>query len=156
MQIFLRFTYDINGILLVDLKDSAGNERHLTLGVEEESEEIIRQIEKLKQLWTEPKDIEEIDLTRKRALRLYHDLTDPEIKQKLKDRIFEFEKVLQDLHGDPFGSIKEALKLKKDLDRIELLYLPEDGMADGYMGSFLEWYENRQEEQDDEGWSPDA
>lgn len=157
VQFLLRFTYDINGILLVDLKDNTGNERHLTLGVEEESEEITRQIEKLKQLRREPKEIEEIDLVRRRAQKLFHDLPDQEIKQKLGMRIVAFEKTLSDLHGDPFGSIKEALELKKDLDRIEQSCLPDpDGLADGYLDSFLEWYENRQEEQEDQSRSPET
>ena len=146
----LRYSYDINGILLVDAKVlSTGEERHLILGAENDSAQTRMQIEMLKKLRTDPREDEEAKLLLQRAERLYQQLADQGSRKELAGQIERFE---QQLTEDPVRAKKEAAVLAELLDKLEQEYFAFFQMPDEYMENFLNWYEDQQEDYDDQGW----
>lgn len=148
----LRYSYDINGILLVDAKVlSTGEEKHLILGAEDDSAQTRMQIEMLKKLRTDPREDEETKLLLQHAERLYQQLTDQSAREELAGRIERFERQLA---ADPLQAKKDAAGLAELLEKLEQEYFAFFQMPDEYMESFLSWYEDQQEDYGDQGWRP--
>ncbi len=148
-KVALRYSYDINGILLVDAKVlSSGEERHLILGNEEENEETQRQIAMLQRLRSDPRETEENKLLMKRAERVYQQLTDTSARESLAAQISLFDT------RDSILIRKEGARLRELLEKLEQEYFAEYMLRDDYMDDFLKWYEEQQDEFDAQGWKP--
>ena len=150
----LRYTYDINGILLVDATLLAtGEEKHLVLGADDADERTRQQIALLERLRSDPHEAEENKLLLSRARSVYQQLTNAFAKERLAAQIQRFEITMAQ---DIYMIQKEGTALMALLDELEKKYLDQYDIPDAYLDSFLDWYENNsgQDEDDEQGWSP--
>ena len=154
-SVSVRFTYDINGILLVDAVLLSGqDERHLVLGVDEETEEIRDRIEMLKRLRTDPREMEETRLLQARAEHDYQLLADPPARELLARQLQRYVYAIG--RQDIYEIQKEGSALTALLEDLERKYLSDFAVPDDYMEQFLDWYEQQGGSEDDEpqGWYP--
>ena len=149
-SVLLRYTYDINGILLVDaVVQSSEEERHLILGAGDDSPETRMQIEMLKRLREDPRENAEIKLLLQRAEGLYQQLTDQYARLLLAAKIEQLERQLS---ADPLRAKKDAAELAALLEKLEQEFFSFFQVPDEYMEDFLDWYEDQQEDYEDQGW----
>ena len=142
----------INGILLVDAKViSTGEERHLILGVEDDSEETRTQIEMLKKLRIDSREDEETKILLQQAESIYQQLADQDVRKELAAQIERFE---QQLAANPVQAKKEAAALANLLEKLGREYFAFFQIPDKYIESFLDWYEDQQKDYYDQGWRP--
>ncbi len=156
-KVKLRFTYDINGILLVDaVLLSRNEERHLVLGADDDSEYTKKQIEKLKELRSAPWEAEENKFLQAYAERVYQQLNDDYAKERLSGQLLAFTGAMK-TQQDVYEIQKEGKALTALLKSLEREYLSEYEIHDKYIDEFLDWYEERdidEDEEDSQGWNP--
>ena len=150
-KISIRFTYDINGILLVDaVLLSKKEERHLVLGVDEENDYIKEQIAKLQKLRSAPWEAEENRYLQAYAERVYQQLNDSNPKERLSAALQSFTKTLKQ-RQDIYAIKKEGIALASLLKEIEQEYLSDSGLNTGEIDDFLDWYGSNDGD-DPQGW----
>ncbi|MBQ2616507.1 MAG: Hsp70 family protein [Synergistaceae bacterium] len=153
----VRFTYDINGILLVDATILSNNEEHhLILGADDDSEYTKKQIEKLKELRTAPWEAEENRFLQAYAERVYQQLSDDDARKKLSSQLLAFTAAMR-TQQDVYAIQREGKALTVLLKILEREYLSEYEIHDRYIEEFLNWYEERNiqdDEDDSQGWNP--
>lgn len=119
-SIDVRFSYDINGILEVDVKVNSTGVTHQKVFLRDNKqlsdEEIAERRKHLASLKSHPKDQEDIQLLLSRAQRLFTDSTGSD-REFLATCIARFEQVLD---GQEARKVKEAIKLfERQLDALE-------------------------------------
>lgn len=103
-HIIARYTYDINGILIVDIKVPSTGKNYQKILSESLSEgELKSRMEKLNKMRTDPKDLpENMELIER--LEQIHAEVSPEQKQAVIDMIDIFGKALSS--GSPVGIVR--------------------------------------------------
>lgn len=139
-KIVVRYTYDINGILFVDLRVvSTGKEHHLLLGADDEDEKIKEQVAALDQYRREAKYTEEQDLLLARAESIFRQLNNEEARSRLAAGISRMEEAKQ--KQSPYAIRTAMAELSEMLHELERdypeVYIPEDS----YYNEFLRWYD---------------
>ncbi|MBQ7214950.1 MAG: Hsp70 family protein [Synergistaceae bacterium] len=150
-KIKIRFTYDINGILLVDaVLVSKKEERHLVLGVDEESDYIKEQIAKLQKLRSAPWEAEENRYLQAYAERVYQQLNDRNAQERLSAALQDFTRAMKQ-RQDIYAIKKEGIALAALLKELEQEYLSDYGINNDGIDEFLDWYGSN-EDDDPQGW----
>ena len=116
-QIIARYTYDINGILIVDIKvPSTGKNYQKVLSESLSEGELKSRMEKLNKMRTDPKDLpENMELIEK--LEQIHAEVSPEQKQAVIDMIDIFGKALSS--GSPVGITRARRMIEKNLPKLD-------------------------------------
>jgi len=145
----IRFTYDINGLLVIDTHVlSTGLKKQMVFvnGVSTEvDDDLAKQMKELEKLKISPKDEEENKLLLARAESLYAQLTG-DAKETLQTLIYRFNKLL--VSGTKGKILKAAKGLKQYMDTMELIYLNKQDI-DSDLDGFEEWFDQLEEEEDD-------
>lgn len=94
-DVMVRFTYDINGILMIDFQiKSTGEKKRKIISDAVSEEELEERCKELEMLKTNPADLSENRLILDRLETLYNEIS-PQYKDFVKDLMVEFIKVLQ-------------------------------------------------------------
>lgn len=164
-KVQVRYTYDINGILVVDVHVvSTGQEKQLVIRndkIKLSEKELKKRLEQLNKLKIHPRDLEENRLVLARAEKLHRETTGY-IREQIDSRVQYFNYYLG--RQDVLSINKGRKQLNLFLDYVEEQCLQEaafEGTADG----FSRWYESskqavdaqdqvdyRKEEQEYELW----
>lgn len=164
-KVRVRYTYDINGILVVDVHVvSTGQEKQLVIRndkIKLSEKELKKRLEQLNKLKIHPRDLEENRLVLARAEKLHRETTGY-IREQIDSRVQYFNYYLG--RQDVLSINKGRKQLNLFLDYVEEQCLQEaafEGTADG----FSRWYESskqavdaqdqvdyRKEEQEYELW----
>lgn len=146
----VRFTYDINGLLVVDLHVPSTNERKQLVfvnGVSQEAdEELKKQIQALEKLVIAPKDDQANQAIIARAEGLYAQLSG-EPKAAMAEYIKGFSKMLD--MGSKTKVLKAAKALNAYMDQCEQLYLQKQELTDD-LDDFQAWFSALGDAEDDE------
>ena len=141
-KVRVRYTYDINGILVVDVQViSTGREKQLVIRndkIKLSEEELKKRLEQLNKLKIHPRDLEENRLVLARAERLHRETTG-RIRELLEERVQYFNDYLG--RQDRLSINKARKQLNLFLDYVEERCLQGTTLgrtADG----FPEWYES--------------
>ena len=139
-HVIVRYSYDINGLLVVDLQvPSTGEKKQLVFvnGVSQEADEDLKkQMLELEKLVIAPKDDQNNQVILARAEGLYAQLNgDP--KKKLAEHIKTFTKML-DL-GSKTKVMKASKALMAYMDLCEQLYLQDNGLSEN-LDDFQTWF----------------
>lgn len=141
-KVRVRYTYDINGILVVDVQViSTGREKQLVIRndkIKLSEEELKKRLEQLNKLKIHPRDLEENRLVLARAERLHRETTG-RIRELLEERVQYFNDYLG--RQDMLSINKARKQLNLFLDYVEERCLQGTTLgrtADG----FPEWYES--------------
>lgn len=135
----VRFTYDINGILEVEVKVvSTGKSVTKVLSQNMDEKEIAKRMQQLKKLKVHPKDLTENQLILERLRAVYEEAL-PETREQLMYHIRQFEYVLK--MQDPRRIRKYREFLERMLTSLEY-YDPFEGKLD-----FPEWDDKEDEEE---------
>ncbi len=152
----VRYTYDINGLLVVDVHvPSTGEKKQLVFvnGVSQEADEDLKkQMLELEKLVIAPKDDQNNQLILSRAEGLYAQLNG-EPKNKLADHIKVFTKMLD--AGSKTKIMKASKALMAYMDRCEQLYLQDNAVSED-LDDFQAWFaalDNAPEDEEPEDWS---
>ena len=151
----VRFTYDINGLLVVDVHvPSTGEKKQLVFvnGVSQEADEDLKkQMRELEKLVIAPKEDQHNQMILSRAEGLYAQLNG-EPKQTLAGHIKIFTKMLD--AGSKTRIMKASKALMAYMDRCETLYLQKNVLDDD-LDDFQAWFaalENAGDDDDLEDW----
>ena len=151
----VRYSYDINGLLVVDVYvPSTGEKKQLVFvnGVSQEADEDLKkQMQELEKLVIAPKEDQNNQMILARAEGLYAQLNG-EPKQTLAGHIKTFTKMLD--AGSKTRIIKATKALMVYMDRCEALYLQKDAVDDD-LDDFQAWFtalENAGDDDDMEDW----
>lgn len=152
---YVRFTYDINGLLVIDVRvPSTGKTKQMVFvnGVSVEvDEEIRQQLSKMEHLRIAPKEEEENRLILERSETLYVQLTG-NAKKMLEERIKAFHWILET--GTTMKRKKAARGLMDFMDMLEQKYYTKIEIDDK-MAEFEKWFdtlENSEEDEEIEDW----
>lgn len=149
-KVRLRYTYDINGILMVDATViSTGVTEHLLIVNEEngmQQDEIQMYVKKLEELKIHPKDKEENKLLLERGEKLYKETTGI-VRNRIEIGLLNFSNILN--RQDDMEIERYRIKLNSLYEEVEQYlkdaYVPEDNIDD-----FLEWYQDNKNSDNDE------
>lgn len=146
----LRYTHDVNGILVVDVTVISTGEKKQLLIVNPESgmqpEEIQRHIQKLEKLKVHPREKEENQLLLERGARLYKE-TVGELRENIEQRMKYFSYLLE--QQDEYKIKRWARMLNCHFDGIEE-YLRSIRMTWNQTGNFAQWYQENRDQDDQE------
>lgn len=146
----VRFTYDINGLLVIDVQViSTGEKRQLVFvnGVSVEVDENLKkQMQQLEKLKTAPKDEEANRLLLERAESLFAQLSGGP-KQTLYERIVQFNNLLA--LGSKTKIAKAAKALMGYMDVLESMYL-DKAQVEEDLDEFAAWFEQLEASGEDE------
>ena len=121
----VRFTYDINGILLVDAVILSNNEEHhLILGANDDSDYTKKQIEKLKELRTVSWEAEENKFLQVYAERVHQQFSDVYAREILSSQRLVFAAAMR-TQQDLYAIQREGKALTALLKTLEREYLSE-------------------------------
>ena len=139
-SVYVRFTYDINGLLVVDVHSpTTGEKKQLVFvnGVSQEADEDLKkQMAELEKLVIAPKDDQNNQMILSRAEGLYAQLNGNP-KATLADHIKTFTKML-DL-GSKTKIMKASKALMAYMDLCEQMYLQKKELA-GDLDEFQSWF----------------
>lgn len=139
----IRFTYDINGILLVKATlDCDGKEFDLVLGADTTDDEIIERIKKLHDLQEKAGANDESTLLKARAERIYKQLTSANARAELMENMTAFAKTLDE--NDAIRVRKTNRAFTQYLNEVEKNELKYRQLRDPSLDDFLSWYENQE------------
>lgn len=146
----VRFTYDINGLLVVDLHvPSTGEKKQLVFvnGVTKEADEDLKkQMAELEKLVIAPKDDQNNQLILSRAEGLYAQLSG-QPKELLANHIKVFTKMLE--AGSKTKVMKASKALMEYMDLCEQLYLQKEDIT-GDLDEFQSWFTALSNAEDDD------
>ena len=146
--ITVRFTYDINGLLIVRVKvRSTQEEKEITIfdGKETQDEDVIKRARWLSELTMAKARDEENRLLIERGERLYSQVGS-EQKDYIRSRIQQLQLAL--LSGDMIEILQKKKNLQELLDKLEIIFV--DSLVDeGGVDRFQEWLDEMEEEDDD-------
>lgn len=149
-SITVRYTYDINGILIVDVRvDSTGEEiQHIiTTGTNSiDPEEMKRYIEELEQLKLHPANLEENQMVVSLGERLYAQTTGS-LRDEISRRIQYFQYLLQS--GQEPYKIKKWKKILEDFFKNVDEYLSQIDETLSFDEDVDSWYQENDEEEED-------
>lgn len=152
-KIAVRFTYDINGLLVVDITVLETGKKHQMVFVNgittEVDEEMKHKLEAMNKLKTSPREDEKIKLLLSRAERIYTQLNG-DAKVLLEVKLKNFNLLL--VKEDKYQIQKEAAKFAQFIESLEKDYLSQDAAAEDDFDDFIKWFdeeENKQDEEDD-------
>jgi molecular chaperone HscC len=147
--IHVRYTYDINGLLVVDVHvPSTGEKKQLIFvnGVSQEADEALKkQMMELEKLVIAPKDDQNNQMILSRAEGLYAQLNGKP-KHDLADLIKMFSQMLDS--GSKTKIIKASKALMNYMDHCEQLYLQKQDLNDE-LDDFHAWFANLGNAEDD-------
>jgi len=146
----VRFTYDINGLLVVDLYvPSTGEKKQLVFvnGVSQEADEDLKkQMAELEKLVIAPKEDQNNQMILSRAEGLYAQLNG-EPKLLLAEHIKVFSKMLD--MGSKTKIMKASKALNAYMDLCEQLYLQKEALTDD-LSDFQDWFASLDSAEDDD------
>lgn len=146
----VRFTYDINGLLVIDVQvPSTGWKRQMVFvnGVSMEADdEIKKQMKDLEKLKLAPQEEESNKLILSRAEALYAQLTGLP-KMILEEQLKRFNLILT--NGSKSKIMKASKGLMALMDQLEMLYLQKAEVEDN-VDDFEAWFSRLEESEDDE------
>lgn len=149
-HVMVRFTYDINGLLVVDLHvPSTGERKQLVFvnGVTQEADDDLKkQIQELEKLVIAPKEDQNNQMILSRAEGLYAQLTG-DAKKVLEGHIRTFTKILAT--GSKTKAMKASKALMAYMDLCEQLYLQKEEV-NGDLDDFQSWFAGLNSAEDDE------
>ena len=147
-SIQVRFTYDINGILVVDVTvDSTGQTFSKVISQNINEKEIQRKLDELQKLKVHPKDISENVLIMEKLKSLYEESA-PREREYIKELIMQFEQCLNQQNG------RKIAKYRKFLECV----IPQLEFYDPFgtpiqFEEFKESEDESEEEQEDDSWN---
>lgn len=145
-SILVRYTYDINGILVVDLTvESTGEKKQLVLtsgGNTIPEEELNRHLKELEKLKISPRDQEENRLLMERGQRLYIQLCG-QIREDVGERMKYFEYLLETADGHKLRRWKRYLETY--LNQVEATFLM-DPLLSGEGWQEDDWWKDEEDE----------
>ena len=137
----VRFTYDINGILIVDIKVlSTGQSISKVISQNLSDKEIMHKVEELQKLKVHPKEISENTLVLEKLKALFEEVP-PYMREHVQNYISSFEVVLE--RQDP----RRIAKYRRFLDQMIAQMESYDPLAEQMI---FEEYEEKDEELEDE------
>lgn len=137
----VRFTYDINGILIVDIKVlSTGQSISKVISQNLSDKEIMHKVEELQKLKVHPKEISENTLVLEKLKALFEEVP-PYMREHVQNYISSFEVVLE--RQDP----RRIAKYRRFLDQMIAQMENYDPLAEQMI---FEEYEEKDEELEDE------
>ena len=146
----VRFTYDINGILVVDVTImSTGKEERLVIVNEEigmSEEEIEKAVAELEKIKFQPQGEEENQLVLERAKKLYQETTG-NIREEIERRMQYFTEIL--IYQNELDIKKSRRSFEAYLNRIEE-YLQQVNEPWEKMNNFSDWYDEDEDAEEDE------
>lgn len=148
-RISIRFTYDINGLLVVDVTEKrTGKKEQLVIMNEENNilqEELDAKLKALEQLKIHPRDMEENQLLLARGEKIFRQSTE-QMRAEVEAQIGYFEYLIE--QQDTYKIYKWRKHLEHFLNQLEGYYQSLEMVWEKEQ-SFSEWYESSDDEEQD-------
>lgn len=146
--VLVRFTYDINGLLVVDVREKEAGERKQLVILNNHNtmspEELKARLQELEKLKIHPRDQEENKLLLARGEKLFKQSVG-QPRSEIEERIKYFEHLLEE--QDTYKLVKWHKHLNHYFDQIENYYQQLDEPWEN-LRQFSDWYEQGEDEQE--------